>query len=200
MSTVQEERLCGIFTLHGVRNESQIKIKHIENVKLKGHEYVGDTLVKKFEIFKGVVGEIYTCNITDAFIMKTRKLPMMYISVIHDKPLRRILLFRVYLCFTILSEIKTSKELLHNKHNGKFSLEIEIDNTRKELNDQLDKYPGDEKLYNKLTDFTLAPEMKDLSKSLVADIDKKLQEEYEKEFAQYKPPTNVISLKNYKLK
>ena len=42
--------------------------------------------------------------------------------------------------------------------------------------------------------------MKELFKSLVADIDKKLQEEYEQEFAQYKPPTNVISLKNYKLK
>jgi len=200
MSTKPEEKSCGIFTLHGVRNESQIKIKHIENVKLKGNEYVGDTPVKQFEIFKGVVGEIYTCNITDTFIMKTRKLPMMYISVIHDKPLRRILLFRVYLCFTILSDIKTSAELLNNKHSGKFSLEIEMDNTRKELNDQLDKYPGDEKMHSKLTNFTLAPEMKELSKSLVADINKKLQDDCEKEFAQYKPPTNVISLKNYKPK
>ena len=170
-----------------------------QNVQLQKTEHIPDKLIKKIDIFKGTVAEIYSCNITDSFIMSSKKLPMMYISVIHDKPMRRILLFRVYIYFTIMSDIKSSAQLLNKKINGKFSLEISLEGTTKQLDNQLDKYPGNNEIYEMLSEFVLAPEMQELCKHSISEIDKKLVEEYEKEFEYFKPPTNIISLKNYDL-
>ncbi|QKF93705.1 hypothetical protein QKU48_gp0247 [Fadolivirus algeromassiliense] len=197
MSENNEGRLCGIFTVNGVKYESKIKIRHTHNLTLKKHEYVGDTLVEKFDVIKGVYGEIYKCNITDLFLMMTKKLPLFYINVINERPLRKILLFRVYLYFTIESEVKSIKQLLENDLDGKFNLEIMIEKDTRSLNDTIQKYPGDEKMYDKLKNFALSEEMKTLTYALVDDIDKKLQKDYEKEFDYYKPPTKVISLKDY---
>lgn len=193
----QQERVRGIFTLTGVKYQSKIKIHHIKNEVLKHNEYVGDTLVEQFNITKGVIGEIYKCNITDIYIMAYKKLPLFYVNVINERPMRKVLLFKVYLYFTIESEIKTSKQLLQNELDGKFSLEIMIEKSTKELNDKILKYPGDENMYTKLKTFATSEEMKPLIISLVDDVDKKLQQEYEKEFEYYKPPTKVLSLKDY---
>lgn len=193
------ERTCGIFTLHAIKYESKIKIKHIQNMKLKEHEKISDTLVKRFDISKGICGEIYCCNIIDKYLMISKKLPLLYLNIVHEKPLRTFLLFRVYLYFTIETNVKNINQFLNTPLDGKFSLEISIQGTKKELNDQIQKYPGDEKIYNKLSTFVLSNEMKELSLELVAEIDKKLEEEYEKEFENIKPPTNIISLKDYKL-
>jgi len=196
---MSKEVLCNIFSLHGIRNENQIKIKHLDNVNLKEHEYVPDTLINKFVIDKGISGQIYTCNITNAFLMLSTKLPVMYISIINEKTLNNILLFRIYLYFTISEEIKSVNHLLSNNINGKFHLELLVDGKKQELNDDMVNYPGNKKMYKKLTDFVMSTEIKELCKSLVADIDKKMEEEYKKEFEYYKLPTNIISLKNYKL-
>lgn len=196
---MSKEVLCNIFTLQGIKNESQIKIKHVDNVTLKEHEFVPDTLVNKFNIDKDINGEIYVCNITNSFLMLSKKLPMTYISVIYEKPLKNILLFRVYLYFTVNEEIKSTKQLLENNINGTFHLEISIENSKKEIKDGITKYPGDEKMQKKLTDFALADEMKELSKNLVAEINEKIKQEYEKEFEYFKLPTKIISLKNYKI-
>ena len=195
----QRNQISGIFTLHGIKNKNQITIEHVQNVQLQKTEHIPDKLIKKIDIFKGTVAEIYSCNITDSFIMSSKKLPMMYISVIHDKPMRRILLFRVYIYFTIMSDIKSSAQLLNKKINGKFSLEISLEGTTKQLDNQLDKYPGNNEIYEMLSEFVLAPEMQELCKHSISEIDKKLVEEYEKEFEYFKPPTNIISLKNYDL-
>ena len=194
-----EEKLCGIFNLHGIRYQSQIKINHRENVTLKNNECVGDTLIKEFQIMDHVKGEINMCNITHVFLMSTKKLPMLYISVINERPMRRILLFRIYLCFTIETEVKNPKELLNNPLNGKFNLEIIMDNNHKEMNDKIEKYPGDERMYDNLEKFVNTSEMKELIESLVEEIDERMRKEYEEEFEYLKPPTNVISLRNYKL-
>lgn len=196
---MEGEKVCGIFNLHGVRYQNQVKINHRENITLKEHEYVSDTLVKEFDIMKHVKGAIYLCNITHIFLMSTKKLPMLYVSVIHERPMRNILLFRIYLCFTIESEIKNPKELLNTPLNGKFNFEIIMNTTRKEMNDKIDKYIGDERMFDKLTNFVNAPEMKEFIETLIEEIDIKLTNEYKEEFEYLKPPTNVISLKNYKL-
>ena len=193
----QQSNLLGIFTLHGIKNQNQVKIEHIQNAELKNNEHIPDTLVKKINIFRGTDAEIYSCNITNSFLMSSKKLPMMYVNVIHEKPLRRILLFRVYLYFTITINVQSSTQLLNNNLDGTFSLEISLEGTKKQLDNQIDKYPGDDEMYKTLTTFVLAPEMQELCKGLIYEIDKKLVEEYEKEFEYYKPPTNVISLKNY---
>ena len=194
-----QETLCGIFNLNGVKNQSKIKITHTENVNLKPHEYVGDTPVESVEIMKNVKGEIYKCNITHFFLLSSKKLPMMYISVIYERPLRRILLFRVYLCFTIESEVKSIKDLLNNPLDGHFSLEISIDNQRKEIDDKIPFYPGEEKICKKLVNFSTVDEMKELILDLVDEVNEKFRKEYEKEMEYYKMPTTTISLKDYPL-
>lgn len=194
-----QETVCGIFNVNGIKNKNQAKITHIENVNLKPQEYIGDTLVDTIDIVKNVKGEIYKCNITHVFLTSSKKLPTMYISVIYERPLRRVLLFRVYLCFTIQSEVKSIKDLINNPLDGKFSLEISMDNQRKEIDDKITYYPGDDKVTEKLVNFAKADEMKELIYDLVEEINYKIQKEYEKEMEYYKPPTNVISLKNYPL-
>lgn len=197
MSENTKEVKRAIFTVNGIRNESKIKIQHLDNVTLKQNEYISDTLVEKFDIIKGVFGEIYKCNITDIYLMASKKLPLFYVNIINERPLRKILLFKVYLFFTIESAIKNVKQLIGNELEGKFNLEIMIENNTKELNDKILKYHGDDKMYTKLKTFATTEEMKSLTASLVDDVDRKLQKEYEKEFEYYKPPTKVISLKDY---
>ena len=192
-----EERVCGIFTLSGVRNESQVKIKHISNSSLKKQEYIADTMVERFDIIESVYGEIYQCNITDTYLMISKKLPIMYVNIICEKPLRRILLYKVFLYFTIKTEVKSPEELLKNNLDGSFNLEISIEDSTRQLDDTILKYPGDEKIYTKLKNFARADEMKEIVNGLLDEINRKLEEEYIKEFEQYKIPTKIISLKDY---
>jgi|688.fasta_scaffold181964_2 hypothetical protein len=192
-------KLTGIFTIHGIENKNKVKIEHLENVSLKENEYISDKIVKRIELFNGTFAEIYVCYLTDGFLSMSKKLPMFYVSVIHEKPLRRFLLFRVYFIFEITSKITTSKQLLNERLSGKFSLEISIENQRKDLGENIDKFPGNEIIYDKLINFTSSTEMINFSKSLIVQIDKKLEEDYAKEFEYIKPPTKIISLKNYKL-
>ena len=194
----QDEKLCGIFSLKGIKNKNQAKVKHIENLKLKKNEYISDTLIKKYDIMPNITGEIYKCNISHEYLMMTKKLPMISALVVLDKPLRRILLFRIYLFFIIESEVKSEKELINTPLNGKFVIEISLNDTKREIDNSIEKYLGDEIMYDKLTSFTQEDEMKELIGILVDDIDKKLEEQYKKEFEYLKPPTNIISLKNYK--
>jgi hypothetical protein len=194
-----EKTLCGIFNLNGIRYQSRVKINHIENVNLGQHEYINDTLIKSFEIMKNVKGEIYLCNITHVFLTSSKKLPIMYVSITNERHMRKYLLFRVYLCFTIESDVKSVSDLITQPLDGKFSVEIAIDHTKKEMNDDISVYPGDENMYKKLTDFATADEMKTLITSLLEEIDERLRLEYEDEIKYYLPPKKIISLKKYKL-
>ena len=48
------EKLCGIFTCKCIKGTNKIKIRHIENVTLKTHEYIADTLLHEFKLQKNV--------------------------------------------------------------------------------------------------------------------------------------------------
>lgn len=193
------DRICGIFSLKGIYGTNKIKIIHEQNVNLKMHEYMSDTLIERYEISKNVYGEIYKCNITDTYLMSSKKLPMWYVSVIYEKPLRRMLLFKLYLCFTINKKISKMKELLDDEIEGLYDLELVVENNKKIIDNDMGNYPGNKRIQNKLMSFTKAEEMKDMITILINDINKKLEDEYQKEFEYYTPPKNVISLKNYKL-
>ena len=195
-----QEILQGIFSLKCYNGNNKAKINHLENVMLKKTEIIADTLVKEFPIIDGVIGEIYTCNITNTFLMSTRKLPVLYINITHQKPIQKFLLYRVYLYFTITSQIKSVKDLLDRKVEGKYSMEISIDDKKKEIDDPLTQYPGDTKMYEKLENFAKADSMKALTVSLVNEINERMKLEYGKELEHFmKKPDSYISLKNYKL-
>lgn len=195
---MSDERICGIFTIRGIRDENKIKLEHIENLSLKPHEYVNDTLIDQFKISPGISGETYKCNITDLFLMSNKRIPVSYANVTYERPLKKFLLFRINLYFTIESNIESSEQLLTDYIEGIFSLEIFLDGASKEL-DQIQTFPGNKKIYAKFKDFISNPETIQLTKSIVDDINTKIKEEYKAELEYYKPPKNIISLKNYKL-
>ncbi len=192
------EKLCGVFSLDGISGENRVMIKHLENIKLKDKETIQDTLVEKYQILPGIMGEIYICNITDTYLMVSKTLPMVYASIVFEKPMRRILLFRVYLCFTISTDIKNHNELLNSPLDGKFAMELFMDGKKIKLDDDIGVFTSNDVIYTKLKNFVASEEMKNMIHTMVSDINQKLEDEYRKDFEYFKLPTKIISLKNYK--
>jgi hypothetical protein len=197
MQTEEKEQVCGIFTVQGVKDKKKVKIIHVQNIPLKESEYIADTLLSSYDISDSVKGEIYLCNITHVFLMSSIKLPMLYVSVIYERPLRSVLLFRIYLCFNIETKVQSAEQLLNRSLNGNFSLEICIESQRKEIDNKLEKYPGDEKIIEKLKNFTMTDVMKELNENLIGDANQQLKSEYSKEFEYDELPKATISLKDY---
>lgn len=187
-----------IFTINCIKNTDQFKIKHVDTVKISNNEYISDALIEKYDIIPHVFGEIFQCNITDVYLVSTKKLPVMYVSVIYEKSIRRVLLFRIFLYVTLQQEVKSSEELFNSLLKGKYILEIHIDNAKKDLDDFIVTFPGQEKMVKKLIDFTKADTMKELIISLVEEVKQKISLQYAEELEYFKPPKNVISLKNLK--
>ncbi len=194
-----EKRTCGIFTLQGIRAESQIKIVHELNEELAPSEIIQDSLIERYDIIKEVCGEIYRCNITDAFLAQSKKLPMFYVNVVLERPLRRILLFKILLNFTITTVVKNSKQLLDENLDGEFSLELHIDNKNIKLDDHMTRYIGDKKYYEKMKLFTAQDSINEIIKDMIQEIDAKLRAEYKNEFEKITVPQNIISLRDLKL-
>lgn len=192
-----EENVCGIFNVQGIPNKSRIKIVHLDNLKLKGGEYIKDTILESYDISDSVIGEIYSCNITHTFLMESKKLPLNYVSVIYELPLRRILLFKIFLYFNITMEIRSAEQLLNSPLTGYFNLEIHIDDVKKDINSKLDKYPGDDEIKNKLKKFTLADETKSIIETLVMDAKRHIRSEFQDEFNDIEIPQKTISLEDY---
>lgn len=198
MSQTDQQKLHGIFSLKCFNGGNQVKINHLENVMLKNNEYIADTKIKDFNIIDEVIGEIYNCNMTDTYLMSTKKLPVLYLNVAHKKTIQNFLLYKVYLYFTITSEIKSVHDLLDEKVSGKYVMEILIDNKKKELDDTTisEKYPGDDKIYAKLENFAKSDLMKDLTINLISEINDRLSLEYGKELDHFmNKPEKFISSK-----
>jgi len=195
---IDHERLTAIFGLNGIKKSRQVKIDHINNMTLSQNQFIADTLIEQYDILENVNGELYHCNITDLFLMTSKKLPMMYVNVIYQQPLRKVLLFRIYLFFTIESEIKDVQQLLTKHITGTFSLELHISDQKKEIDKDLGFYTNNIKMHKKLINFTKAEEMIEMINELVNEVNEKLKQQYQQELEFYKMPTNIISLKDYK--
>lgn len=196
------KKLHAVFTLNGVNSSNSVKIVHTDNITLTPEHKVEDVMIERYDIMPHVCGEMYQCNITDVFLTSSKKLPMMYVNVIHDKPLKRFLLFRLYLCFTIekdVKDIKNLNQLLNHPISGKFSLETSIDGQRQEIDADIGMYTTHTSMRKKLVNFTLADDMKALINVLVDDVNQKQKEIFEKEYGHYKPPEKYISLRDYKV-
>jgi hypothetical protein len=198
-SHITKERLTAIFKVNGIKKRKQIKIEHINNISLKKDQYIEDILVDECKVMKDVYSEVYQCNITDLFLMTSKKLPVFYTSVMYERPFKKVLLFRIYLFFTIESDIKDIDQLLSKQITGKFSFELLINNQKKEIDGDIGIFPGEKKMKKKILNFTKTNEMKELIKTLMEEVNDKLREQYKDEIVSYKMPTNIISLKDYEL-
>lgn len=191
-------RAIGIYNIYGIHNTSQILIKHRENVYPKEGETINDMLVKKYAITDDVYGEIYACNLTDSFLLSTKTLPCLYVNIIYERPMRNCLLYRINLYFTIEDNITSSDQLINSPINGKFFTKIFLNNAEQTIEENISPYPGNEAIYNTFITFTTASEMKEITNSMIIEIQEKFKEMYKDEFSNLQVPENIISLKNYK--
>ena len=146
-----------------------------------------------------ISGEVYACNITNNYLVMSKKQPMLYINVRWTKyKFAKPILYTLCLYFTIETEVKSSEELLKKPLCGKFSLEVHIGNQQKQLDKKIDKFPGNDEIVETLVDFTQTDEMKNLLKNLVEIEEEKRRDQYAKEFEQYKTmPKATVCLKDY---
>lgn len=187
----------GIYNIHGIQDENKIIIQHKETVYPKEGEQLVDMTIDTYKIIENVFGKIYACNLTDKFILSTKTLPLFYVSIVYEIPLKTILLYRLYFNFTIEDDIKNSEQLIGNPINGKFSVDIFINNSKKTIDNNIEKFMGNDFTFKKLISFTMADEMKEMCKLMMDEIIIQLKEQYKDDVCNYEIPSNIISLKNY---
>ena len=189
----------GIYNVYGIKEKSQIIIQQKEVVYPKENEEINDIPVSNYKIIENVSGKICACNITDRFLLSTKKLPLFYISVVYEVPLKTVLLYRLYFSFTITDNTTCKEELIESPINGKFYIELFINNTQNVIDDKIENFVGNEETYEKLKKFTLAGEMKTMTEAMVDEIIQQLKEQYDNQMDDFNIPENIINLKNYDL-
>lgn len=192
------KKTCGVYTIKGVTGKSSVKISHMDTVTLDEDQKLSDTCLDTFRIKKFVEGEIFACNITNHYLMSTRKQPVMYINVRWNKYFTKPVLYKLYLYFTIESEVKSSEEFLTKPLSGKYSLEIKIGDKVKELDAKIGEFPGEEEVIHLLKNFTLTGEMVGVVNDIISEEEKRRHDMFAKDFEQYKEvPKPTVKLEDY---
>ena len=191
-------RIISIYTLNGIKDKSAVKIKHLETGRLEMGQRIKDTSIHKYDINSFIGGEIYACNITDASLISSKKQPMLYVTIAMVKPLKAAVLCNIILYFTIEDDVQTKEQFLTKTLNGKFTLEIFLQGESKQLDQEIDVFPGNNKIIEMMESLTKNDTMVEVLKEL-ADIEEaKIAKKYAGELEYFSMPTKTISLKNYK--
>lgn len=188
MSEDLETEKCGIYYVEGIENTSNVKIIPTHVVDMYREQQVPDKLLESFPLFKNVISKIYECNLLDKFLLTTKKLPMMYLRVLIERKFKSILLGSLTLYFTITSDIRSEFELINQPLNGYFSIELNLGGTIKELS-RVNVYNTKKRMINKLKTIISEKIMMDYFKETYENIDKKIKEDFEKEY-DFKPPNH----------
>ena len=176
----------GVYNLMGITGQDKVIIKGAGNIKLNNtNDSVADSMIERFNISPDVYGEMYKCNILDKYLMSTKKLPLFYVSVIYEKPLIRSPLFTTFLYFTINDTILNENELIDSEINGKFTVELILDENNIILDS--DKsfqsgFPGKDEIYKILKKMVLEEDLQPIIKNLInkknEDRRNKMKEQY----------------------
>lgn len=154
----------GVYNINGVSEQKAI-IKGTGNIRLGAGEIVKDTLVNRFNITNVVYGEIYKCNIIDTYLLSNKKLPILYVSVVYEKPLVRDVLFTIFLYFTITDNIKNENELINNEITGLFSVEMMMDKSNNII--ESDVYIDDNTIIENIKKLIFSSEIKLIIEELI---------------------------------
>lgn len=187
--------------LHNIFNieclGDKIKINHIDNVNLDKTQFVPDSVIEMFDVDTKVAGVIYRCNITNNFLMSTKTLPVLYLNVVYQKMLKSFLVYSIQLNFTITQEINSVDDLLNKPLNGYFTMQMVIEDSKKDV--EIKEQVTCDGFIAKLKNLALNSDMKSIVKASVTEINANLEKELKNGYIDIKPPTNYISLKNYKV-
>ncbi len=191
-------KIIGVYTLQGVKNQNAIKIRHLETGALGPDQRIKDTSIHKYKIANHIFGEIYACNITDTSLMMSKTQPLLYATLALVKPLRMAVLCNIVLKFTIEEEIKSKEQFLTQPLHGKFFLDVFKDGKTMPLDTEIDKFPGEEEMLKMIEEFTKTENMVNLLKEMAEIEEEKLTRKYREEFEYFsKIPKATVSLDDY---
>jgi hypothetical protein len=170
MSQIQKLKRVrhGVYNVNGMNGQKAI-IKGAGNIKLGNGEVVKDTLLNRFNITNVVYGEINKCNIIDKYLLSNKKLPVLYVSVVYEKPLVRDVLFTIFLYFTITDDIKNENELINKEINGLFSVEMMMNKSNTVIESDISKngYVNDDTVIENIKEMIFSSEIKPIIEGLI---------------------------------
>jgi hypothetical protein len=90
-------------------------------------------------------------------------------------------------------EIKSANQLINSPLYGKFHFELRRDEFRKQLDKELNNYPGEKKMIALLKEYAMSEQLKPAIQIMVKEKDKMLEAKYG-DASQYKIPEKSIKL------
>lgn len=180
---------CGLY--YCTTSDDGIIIEHYQNINLD--DKINDILINKYKISDNIYGELCSCIMTNTFLLSTKTIPVLYVNVIFERPFRKVLLYSVYICFTITSTINSQDELINSKLKGIFHVDLCINDMKRQIDTNIT--PDQQKLVN----FTLSDHMVEHAQTSASEVAKAFHEQYKDEFTNFEIPKKPISLKDYKV-
>jgi hypothetical protein len=198
-SKKNKNKVIGLYALHGVKNESAIKIKHLETGILSPDQKIQDTSIHKYEINSYIAAEILQCNITDTDLVASKKQPVLYTKIALIKPLKLAILCNIVLYFTIEDDIKSREQLLTNSLGGKFTLELGINGNYRKLDTEIKTFISNQDIIDMIVNLTKDDTMVAILEELAEIEEERIAQKYRGEIEYFSPPEVTISLRDYKV-
>lgn len=126
-----------------------------------GNEYIykiNDTIYMRF----------YYCNIRDSFLLSSRRLPIIYATIMYHTPIITGILFNIFLEFEITTMVKTEKQLINMTLDGKYQLRI-ILNDKESRVIELDSFTSNKDMIETIKTLIDTDEMKFIITKLLED-------------------------------
>lgn len=179
-----ESNIHAVFNVKPVKNTSSAIIKcagHVNNEEEK--KSLGDEPIVcnneatdegkyVFPISDIVFARFYKCYIVDSYLMTHKVIPVMYASIMYQNKMVGGMLLNIFIEFRIEDDnIKSEKQLVGNKINGKYMITIrkeDKNNTNEEPKTiELDNYTTEAKTIETLKSIILTEEMKEVIDELL---------------------------------
>jgi hypothetical protein len=192
------ENIVGIYSLKGIPGKSSVRIKQLDTIFMKEDTKVRDSLVDSFYVMeeRKIYVEVFACNVTNYYLLKTKKQPVFSFVIYYYKQLMKTELFRMYLSFDITDDVTSEKELLENDLNGNFVTEIVMAGKSRTLDKQIEIFESNEKVMSIFKAFVKTPTMKSMLITLADESDLKREEKHGVNFSNASPPVVTKSLRN----
>ncbi len=169
--TKKNTHRVNIYQLNGIKDTNKGCIKNVGYI-YSDSQYDDEEIffdkkkqITTKEIMDCVFIKMYKCRMTDEYVAKHKKLPLMYTSIYYQKKFITGYLFSVYVYFEITSDtskIKTINSLLNTELNGKYSIEIVMDEKCEVIN--MKQFDGYDKVIDNMVNIINTDEMKDIIK------------------------------------
>lgn len=196
-SQIVSQNLVYVYNIDGVKNESCAKVKFVGQIQIGEADKVQDTLLKTFQLKDDVKAYVFLCNMTDSYLVSTRKYPYMYVIIDYYKSLLRCSLFKLYLYFTVTGQVQNDKQLINNKLDGEFTFEVCINDCYKKIDTSIPIFLGKDKTVDRIEELLKSPSIDTVINELMDDAEETRKNQYVDMFSNVSIPQVTVSLKDY---